>query len=77
MQHLVIIYDEEKKNVGKLFRGVSRELSADYDMLREHGVNPRFSKFFLKLAPKDDTRLGAMEAFEFLETVAPGLSILL
>ena len=77
MQHLVIIYDEEKKNVGKLFRGVSRELSADYDMLRERGVNPRFSEFFLKLAPEDDTRLGAMEAFEFLETVAPGLSILL
>ena len=77
MQRLVTTYDEGKAKLKELFRDVSPELTADYDLLREGGTNPRFSESFLKLAPEGITRLKVTDAMEFLEAIAPGLSILL
>ena len=77
MQRLVTTYDEGKAKLKELFRDVSPELTADYDLLREGGTNPRFSESFLKLAPEGITRLKVTDALEFLEAIAPGLSILL
>ena len=77
MQRLVTTYNEGKAKLRELFRDVSPELSADYDLLREGGVDPRFSESFLKLAPEDTARLQVTDKLEFLEAIAPGLSILL
>ena len=57
IQHLIIAYSEEKTKLGKLFEDVSPELTTDYDLLRETGINPRHSESFLKLAPEDKFRL--------------------
>ena len=77
MRRLVTTYDEGKAKLRELIRDVSPELATDYDLLREGGVNPRLSESFLKLAPEDITRLQVTDALEFLEAIAPGLSILL
>ena len=77
MRHLIVSYDEEKIKLRNLLQDVSPELTTDYDLLRQSGVNPRFAESFLKLAPEDHTRLEVMDALEFLEQVAPGLFLLL
>ena len=66
IQHLIIAYSEEKTKLGKLFEDVSPELTTDYDLLRETGINPRHSESFLKLAPEDNRRHEAADIFEFL-----------
>ena len=77
VRHLIVSYDGEKIKLRNLLQDVSPELAIDYDLLRQSGVNPRFAESFLKLAPKEHTRLEATETLDFLELVAPGLFLLL
>ena len=72
MQCLVTTYDKVKARLREFIRDVSPELTTDYNLLREGGVNPRLSESFLKLAPEDITQYHVTDALEFLEVIVPG-----
>lgn len=74
MRPLVIYYHNQKNNLWRLLQNMPG-LGRDYDILRKDGVNPRDCLDSQYLTP--DTRTNILAILDDLETIAPGLLILL